>query len=177
MLKIEKYAHIYLVFAHAREFQKVCPYRNAWQTVKNSANFEKFLKKSKKMLTVKSSWNIWKGAISRFRDFATTTIWFSAHFTTLSQVVINVLELIIKEVAVIHNHIHLKEEKIQLQRNDILFVVSFEQDFGLDLPVDCGGVSVGWNRGVKSRGEIVITFGWGNHEVGFRLGQNSGEKS
>ena len=33
MLKIEKYAHIYLVFAHAREFQKVCPYRNAWQTV------------------------------------------------------------------------------------------------------------------------------------------------
>ena len=26
-------AHIYLVFAHAREFQKVCPYRNAWQTV------------------------------------------------------------------------------------------------------------------------------------------------
>ena len=29
MLKIEKNAHIYLVFAHARDFQKVCPYRNA----------------------------------------------------------------------------------------------------------------------------------------------------
>ena len=31
------------------------------------------------MLTVKSSWNIWKGV----RNFATNTIWFSAHFTNL----------------------------------------------------------------------------------------------
>ena len=41
MLKIEKYAHIYLVFAHAREFEKVCSYRNAWQTVyKARQNFD-----------------------------------------------------------------------------------------------------------------------------------------
>ena len=33
MLKIEKYAHIYLVFAHAREISKVCSYRSPWQTV------------------------------------------------------------------------------------------------------------------------------------------------
>ena len=33
MLKIEKYAHIYLVFAHARDFSKVCSYRSPWQTV------------------------------------------------------------------------------------------------------------------------------------------------
>ena len=30
-------AHIYLVFAHAREISKVCPYRSAWQTVYNMA--------------------------------------------------------------------------------------------------------------------------------------------
>ena len=32
-LKIEKYAHIYLVFADAREISKVCSYRSPWQTV------------------------------------------------------------------------------------------------------------------------------------------------
>merc|ERR1739847_169415 len=38
------------------------------------------------------------------------------------QAVINALELITREVAVIHNHIHSKEEKIQSLRKDILFV-------------------------------------------------------